>query len=361
MLRRLAAVAALLGAGCGDPFMSPPSTTNTDVPGSESPGSSLTSDHGTGIPWSIAFTSNRAGNNEIYTMQPGGTDEPGEAAPRRLTVNPGNDGGAHWSPNGREIAFHSARSGAGHSNLEIYVMNDDGGAQTRLTFTTTQNMFPAWSPDGRRIAFSRGVPADLPNNNLGSRQIWVMNADGTGARQLTSVGDNYRPRWSPDGKELVFASNRDAAPSQAAAIDLSFGIYDIYVIEVDGGAPIRRLTFLPTTLDAEAEWSPNGKQIAFRSRREVDANGDHYCAIFVMNSDGSEARNLTPIPPGATFASWCNAFPAWSRNGRQIFFHALRTTADLGLQLELYRIDADGTGEERLTFHSAGELFPAIR
>jgi Tol biopolymer transport system component len=188
-----------------------------------------------------------------------------------------------------------------------------------------------------------------------------MNADGTGARQLTFVGDNYRPRWSPDGKELVFASNRDAAPAEAAELDWSFGIYDVYVINADGSGPVRRLTFFPTTLDAEPEWSPNGKEIAFRSRREVDANGDHYCAIFVMNADGTDPRNLTPIPPGATFANWCNAFPTWSRNGRQIFFHALRTTADLGLQLELYRINADGTGEERLTFHSAGELFPAIR
>jgi TolB protein len=351
MLTRLAAAVCLLAAGCGDAALSPPVT----------PEINAAPDRGTGNPWSIAFTSDRAGNNEIYTMQPGGTDRPGQAAPRRLTVNSGNDGSPHWSPDGRHIAFHSARPTAGHANLEIYVMADDGSAQTRLTSTSTQNMFPAWSPNGQRIAFSRGVPANLPANNLGSRQIWVMNADGSGARQLTNQGDNYRPRWSPDGKELVFASNRDATPSQAAAIDLSFGIYDIYVMNADGIGETRRLTFFPTTLDAEAEWSPNGRSIAFRSRREVDANGNHYCAIFVMNADGTDPRNLTPIPPGATFATWCNAFPTWSRNGRQILFHALRTTPDLGLQLELYRIGADGRGEERLTFHPAGELFPAIR
>jgi Tol biopolymer transport system component len=356
MLRRFAAGVTLLVAGCADSSLAPPVTTDTS---GEAAAPSLAPDHGTGIPWSIAFTSNRAGNNEIYTMQPEGTDGPGEAAARRLTFNPGNEGGPHWSPDGRHIAFHSARP-PGHSNLEIYVMNADGIDQTRLTSTATQNMFPAWSPDGRRIAFSRGVPAALPNN-LGSRQLWVMNADGSEARQLTSAGDNYRPRWSPDGKDLVFASNRDATPSQATAIDLSFGIYDVYVIDADGTGPVRRLTFFPTTLDAEAEWSPDGRHIAFRSRREVDANGDHYCAIFVMNADGSDPRNLTPIPPGATFATWCNAFPTWSRKGRHIFFHALRTTPDFGLQLELYRIDANGTGEERLTFHSAGELFPAIR
>lgn len=355
MLRRPAALLSLLVAGCSDSSLSPPLTTDVDI---QPP---ATSDHGTGIPWSVAFASNRDGNNEIYTMQPAGTDRPGQSAPHRLTVNPGNDGGPHWSTNGRQIAFHSARPAASHSNLEIYVMGQDGSGQTRLTSTATQNMFPAWSPNGQRIAFSRGVPADLPRGILGNRQLWVMNADGTDARQLTFAGDNYRPRWSPDGKELVFASNRDATPEQAAPIDLSFGIYDVYTIDVDGTNSARRLTFLPTTLDAEPEWSPNGRHIAFRSRREVDANGDHYCAVFVMNADGTDLHNLTPIPPGATFANWCNAFPTWSRNGRQIFFHALRTTADLGLQLELYRIDADGTDEERLTFHSAGELFPAIR
>ncbi len=352
MRKRLAAVLSLFGAGCGEPSLSPdgPPTSPSFLP-----------EQGVGIPWSIAFTSNRAGNNEIYRIQPGGTDGPSEAAPQRLTVNPGNDGAPHWSPSGRQIAFHSARPTSGHSNLEIYVMGEDGSAPTRLTLTTAQNMFPAWSPDGQRIAFSRGVPADLPNGNLGNRRIWVMNADGTEARQLTFAGDSYRPRWSPDGKELVFASNVDATPAQAAPIDLGFGIYDVYVIDAEGAGPIRRLTYFPTTLDAEPEWSPNGRHIAFRSRREVDVNGNHYCAIFVMNADGTEPRNLTPIPSDATFANWCNAFPTWSRDGRHIFFHALRTTADLGLQLELYRINADGTAEERLTFHPAGELFPAIR
>lgn len=311
-------------------------------------------------PTVIAFMSQRdgAGNNEIYTMGPAGTDEGSEAAPLRLTHNPGNDGAPDLSPDGRRILFHSVRPE--HSTNEIYVMNVDGSAQTRLTEGSASSTFPAWSPDGRRIAFTRGAPATATVR--GSRQIWIMNADATGLKQLTAEGDNYRPNWSPDGRSIVFASDRhgDFAGATPRERGPNFGLHDIYAMNADGSA-VQRLTSNATSLDGEPVYSPDGRQIAFRSRRDTDRNGDNYCGIFVMNRDGSNPRNLTPIPPELTWNQWCNAFPAWTPDGREILFHALRPTPEFGLQLEIYSVNVQRGETTRLTYNASPEQVPSAR
>jgi TolB protein len=85
------------------------------------------------------------------------------------------DNHAAWSPDSRRIAFHSDRDG----EMEIYVMNADGTDTRRLTTNPTDDSYPSWSPDGKRIAFMRVV--------LGHNQVFTMNADGSGARRLTEI------------------------------------------------------------------------------------------------------------------------------------------------------------------------------
>ena len=97
-----------------------------------------------------------------------------------------------WSPDGR-IAFESR---------DIYVMNPDGSGVTNLT-NGEGGSLPAWSPDGTRLAFVR--------YSAGAVHLYVMNADGSGVTQLTH--ENYhdlgRPAWSPDGTRIAFASDKD--------------------------------------------------------------------------------------------------------------------------------------------------------
>jgi Tol biopolymer transport system component len=309
-------------------------------------------------PTQIAFTSARDGNSEIYTMDPTGTDAVGAVPARRLTNNAGVDAGPDFSPDGLRIVFHSVR--AGHTNTELYVMSVDGSNQTRLTNSSESSTFAAWSPDGSRIAFARGTSPTATTR--GTRQIWVMNADGTGAQQVTAEGDNYRPRWSPDSKKLIFASDRDGDFTNALAREKgpTFGLHDIYLMNADGTG-LQRLTSIRTSLSGEPVFSPNGKQIAFRSRRDKDANGDNYCAIWVMNTDGSNPRNLTPIPADITWDKWCNAYPVWSTDGQHVVFHGMRPTTDFGVQLEIYSVDVGTSVVQRLTFNAATEQFPAIR
>jgi RNA polymerase sigma factor (sigma-70 family) len=122
---------------------------------------------------------------------------------KALTENGGgNDMYPVWSPDGKKIAFCSDRGGAG-GGLGLYVMDADGSNVKRLSLAAGEHRaaFPAWSPDSKRLAYS---------DNGGDKgpvywELHVVNADGTGHKQLTRLeGNNRYAAWSPDGKELCF-------------------------------------------------------------------------------------------------------------------------------------------------------------
>ncbi len=156
--------------------------------------------------------------------------------------------------------------------------------------------FPVWSPDGTRLAF-------LSKRHFACRWGWglglgvyVMNADGTGATNLTGdMGFTVRGSlaWSPDGTRIAFEARPDRR---------SRG--EIYVMNADGTG-VKNLTNDPAS-DAAPAWSPDGTRIAF-SRRY----GDDW-ALYVMNADGSGATNL---------ALGKAPFSSWSPDGRKIAFH----------------------------------------
>jgi Tol biopolymer transport system component len=129
----------------------------------------------------IAFSSDRDGNPEIYTMDPRGKDVV------RLTNDPARDDSPNWSPDGSKLAF--VRSG------DVFVMNADGSNAANLTNSAAPDAEPTWSADGLRIAFSSRRP------NVTSLNLFVINADGTNLVQLTSAepAEDGNPSWSPDG------------------------------------------------------------------------------------------------------------------------------------------------------------------
>ena len=142
----------------------------------------------------IAFTSDRDGNWDIYTMNANGSGV------TRLTHNSDSDGSPSWSPDGRRIAFRSRRDG---DDSEIYTMNADGSGVARLTHNSDYDGSPSWSPDGRRIAFTSRMDGD-------KLDIYTMNADGSGVARLTHNSDfDLSPSWSPDGRRIAFISDRD--------------------------------------------------------------------------------------------------------------------------------------------------------
>ena len=98
--------------------------------------------------------------------------------------------GPAWSPDGKKIAFVSWRESNHDMNDDIYVMNADGTNAVNLTNHEAQDFDPAWSPDGTKIAFV--------SDRGGNYDIYVMNADGTGEVKITdNPGRDSDPTWSP--------------------------------------------------------------------------------------------------------------------------------------------------------------------
>jgi Tol biopolymer transport system component len=163
----------------------------------------------------IVFTSTRDGDLDIYSMNVDGSDV------RRLTDAVGYDGGPFFSPDGSLIVYRASRPEAGAevaeyqrllveglvrpSHLEIWVMKADGSEQRRVTSLGAANFAPFFHPDGRRIVF-----ASNHHNPQGRNfDLFLVNLDGTGLEQITRHDDfDGFPMFSPDGRQLVFASNR---------------------------------------------------------------------------------------------------------------------------------------------------------
>jgi Tol biopolymer transport system component len=196
-------------------------------------------------------------NRDIYSALPGGQGL------KRLTTDAGFDACPAYSADGRQIAFCTNRSGS----FEIWKMKQNGTDQTQVTNLGGFSLFPDFSPNGKRIAFSGGGP------DATSDDIFVVRADGTGLVQLTSgAGNNDYPAWSPDGTKIVFISDRS-------------GMGQVWVMNADGSNP-KQLTTDLVVHDQVPDWSPDGKKIAYSA-------GDVNERIFVMNANGSNPHALT--------------------------------------------------------------------
>jgi Tol biopolymer transport system component len=262
----------------------------------------------------IVYSSRGGNNNEdIYTV------DRNTLSVQQLTNDPANDLYASWSPDGGRIVFSSNRGG---SNRDLYVMDADGGNLTRLTFTSDYEEDPAWSPDGTQIAYSLSVGVE------GKRDIWLINADGTNARQLTinppdDPREDRQPAWSPDGTRIAFHSDRKDA-----------GYFQIYTLDSQCASPEdceRTMQAVNNAYGTFPDWSPDGQWLVFQTNSDGDWN------IYLININGTGLRRLTDDQRE-------DRRPAWSPDGTQVVFQSNRSGG-----FELYAVSAAGGETHRLT------------
>ncbi len=230
-----------------------------------------------------------------------------------------------WAVHNGLIAF--ARGGP---QSGLFVTNPDGTGLTKLP-SVPGDTDPAWSPDGSKIAFVRF--------REGGAGIWVMNADGTGARRITDGGPDVDgtdlgPAWSPDGSRIAFA--REGRPAKAAT-----GNADIYVVNADG-TDVVRLTDDPM-MEYAPSWSPDGSKIAFAAY-DLAAGGHppSPLRLYVMNADGTDMEALGPENVEG---------PSWSPDGTEIAFVDTETSS-------IMAIHPDGTALRRIV--DAAELVGGV-
>ena len=156
----------------------------------------------------IAVVMTKDGNSEIYLISREGKEL------GRLTHNNAIDVSPAWSPDGSRIAFVSDRLG----KPQLFLMDADGSNVQRLTTSGAYNVTPSWSPKGDRIAYARQAG--------GGFQVHAIDPAGSQDTQLTTAGSNEHPRFSPDGRFIVFSSTRD-------------GTEAIYLMRADGSSQTR--------------------------------------------------------------------------------------------------------------------------
>src|SRR5580704_1161490 len=272
------------------------------------------------------------------------------AAPRQITHDGEFNSRARWSPDSRRLAYISDRTGSS----QIWLMDPDGGNAKQITNLPTEADGELFSPDGKNLLFTSEVYPDCGaddacnQHNLDADQsskvhariytellyrhwtqwqsarrshLLVVPVTGGAARDLTpgkytvppfSLGGPDDYDISPDGQEVCYSMNADAAPAASTNADL-------YVVSIKGGDPVK-ISSTPGA-DSSPLYSPDGKYIAWRAQFRAGYESDRWRLLVLERATG-KLVNLTE-----TMDRWVNSF-TWSPDSTRIFF----TTNDRGRQ-----------------------------
>lgn len=265
---------------------------------------------------SIAFVSERDGNQELYVMHSDGTDV------RRLTNDPARDTYPVFSPDGTQLLFDSDRE---HATIAIYLLDlNDHQPPVRLTSGTSndEHRRNCWSPDGTQIVFT--------SDRSGNRNLYRMAVESSDPQLLLAEGGDLRPgSFSPDGTKFVY---------QARVGDES----ELRIYDLKNKSSLSLLT--NESPDLAPIWSPVGDRIAFNCK------GGGNTDVCAVNADGTGLVNLTNNTAH-------DSAPAWSPDGTELVFSSDR---DGNYEVpHLFRMKADGTEQRRLTAKAGYEMTPA--
>lgn len=213
-------------------------------------------------------------------------------------------------------------------NQDIYTACGDGSQISKLTDDPAVDVMPSWSPDAEQIAFS--------SNRTGTSQIYMMNKNGSGQKQITYDNSNDWPVWLPDSKSIAFRTTNGNGLWWWRSINLENSV-------------IQNLT--EPSYDffyQKLAWSPDGKQIAYMSMEEQKSRNDGSSQIHIRTIQDNSGKTLTEN-------IWANILPVWSLDSQRIAF-----LSEMHGEYNVYALyiicNSDGTGLRQLTDASYSDI-----
>ena len=232
----------------------------------------------------------------------------------QITSGPDSDASPRWSPDGRSLAFLSARPAEGKT--QIWLLDRRGGEASQLTNVKGEIGSYEWSPDSKRLVlvmrdsgeepgeardpkakapkpividryqFKRDIEGYLAGSSLD--HLYLFEVESKKLEALTGLKnfDETDPAWSPDGSQLAFFSNHAKEPDQT-------GTADIFIVEARAGAEPRKLLTICRPDEQQLVWSPNGRMLAFLQGFESKFNFYNHDQLAVVPATGGEPRTLT--------------------------------------------------------------------
>lgn len=236
----------------------------------------------------IAFSGlQENGTGQIFIVKPD------DSSWRQLTDDPGGAMMPAWSPDGQYIIYLTERDGVLSVNRknpvgEIYIMKVDGSEQRRITNNQDFERSFQWSPQNNLLVISANV-YEPPGYD--AERIYLMGLDGIIQQQLTTVGYNSDPKWSPDGSLILFTSSRDDRSG-------------IYLMNSDGSNQTCLIEDVPAhdgkdaILNITPSWAEDGRSILFSSNRDGDWD------VYTIRPDGTHLTQITNLPGNEYSPVW---------------------------------------------------------
>lgn len=277
---------------------------------------------------SLAFSSNRHGGYDVFIVPVHG------GKPRRLTFDSDAEFACGWSPDGREVLFTSAQAAGFPPQRDLYAVPASGGRVRRLTqFEGRDGVF---SPSGDLIAFVRGPGTWYRKGYRGSANddLWLMKADGTAQRQLTTFdGQDGSPSWSADGKWIYYVSEQ-------------FGPANVCKISVDGSAsPQQVTTHSAAEAVRRARASANGQWIVYESGAD----------LWLCSTRGEPNSRKIPIEAYADDRTNPEMMQTFTSGIREYAVAPNEQWVTLVIQGEMFLVPMAGGKAKRLTDHPGND------
>ncbi len=281
---------------------------------------------------------------------------------RQLTKDFVRAGEGYFSPDGKKIIYQAEEKGTGNPFYQIFVQDLATGSYRKISPGRGRTTCAFFRPDGQKVIFaSSHTDPDVKKTQESEyrrreedaktgkhrryswdfdphMEIYEADPEGTKLKNLTnSKGYNAEGSYSPDGKQIVFCSNRD-------------GNLQLYIMDADGGS-VRKLTSTPGCYNGGPFFSPDSKRVIFRNdRKEKDR-----LQLYVINADGTGEKALTNND------KWVYWAPYWYKDGQHIIYTAADHSDETKRpNYDIYWMNIDTGKTTRLTYAPGADVLPVF-